>query len=289
MTTTTFNPIDEAIEENQRLAEEQALAVGERLEREEEEATLQLYEKGRQQQEEEQAVLPEKFKGKSAAEIARAYLELEKKLGQKGAEVPETEGKQEQEEASSPSEDVSPQEEETEAFLALKEASEAYYANDGKIDQAVLEKLHQLPSDQLVEAYLKLQANVPVAKPISDEQALEIVKEVGGQELYNQALAWAADNLTDAEKASYDQVVQSGNLAATRFAVEALTRRYKDAEGFDGQPLNGGKSLRQNSRVKPYRSEAELRRDLSDRRYQEDPAFRIDVEERLAASGELLA
>ena len=40
--------------------------------------------------------------------------------------------------------------------------------------------------------------------------------------------------------------------------------------------------------VQGYRSNAELARDISDPRYSTDPAFRADVEARLAKSGDLL-
>jgi hypothetical protein len=81
-------------------------------------------------------------------------------------------------------------------------------------------------------------------------------------------------------------VITSGNKAATRFAVEALTNRYKAAVGFDGEQVSGGRAKTQG--IKPYRSEAELHRDLAYPLYQNDPAFRIDLETQLASSGELL-
>ena len=40
--------------------------------------------------------------------------------------------------------------------------------------------------------------------------------------------------------------------------------------------------------VQGYRSNAELARDIADPRYHSDPAFRADVESRLARSGDLL-
>jgi hypothetical protein len=48
-----------------------------------------------------------------------------------------------------------------------------------------------------------------------------------------------------------------------------------------------GKAVRGQG-VKPFRSQAELARAIGNSKYQTDPAYRIDVEQRLAASGDLL-
>ena len=42
------------------------------------------------------------------------------------------------------------------------------------------------------------------------------------------------------------------------------------------------------SKAKAFRSQAELARAISDPRYPTDPAYRMDVEEKLARSGDLL-
>ena len=92
--------------------------------------------------------------------------------------------------------------------------------------------------------------------------------------------------VTRRAKASYDAVIQSGNKAATKFAVEALLNRYKADVGFDGKAVSGGKVKA--SGAKPFRSNAEFQRALRDPRYREDPAYHNDIMDRLAVSGELL-
>jgi hypothetical protein len=108
---------------------------------------------------------------------------------------------------------------------------------------------------------------------------------VGGQDAYSETLAWAAENLTPAEVAAYDNVVNSGNKDAIFFAVQALNQRYRDAVGFEGKQVSG-KAVK--NTIKGFRSQAELARAISDPRYRNDPAYRLDVEEKLAASGDLL-
>jgi hypothetical protein len=279
-----MSAITDEIEETMRQARDQEnLAVGERLEAELADQEDAVFQKAREAQLAEAAKLPEKYQGKTAAEV---YALMQKEIEYNRAKKETESAEDAQEEAPEAPEAEEAEPEESEALVALREASDEFYKNEGKLDEATVQKLEALPSADLIKAWQELQAKAPPAKPISDEEATVIVKSVGGQETYNKALAWAAENLSDEDKASYDAVIASGNRAATQFAVEALTNRYKAAEGFDGSPISGGTV--KTSKVKPYRSEAELRRDLANRRYQDDPAFRIDVEERLAVSGDLL-
>lgn len=277
--------INDEIAESMRIAaEQQALATGERLEQEaaaEEEA---IYTKAREAQEAEVAQLPEKYQGKTAAEV---YALMQKEIAYKAEQAKKGEPSEDDPEGASEEPDgETPAEEESEVSKALREASEEFYANEGKLDEATVAKLSELPSAELIKAWQELQAKAPIETSLSDAEADKIVQGVGGQEAYNQTLKWAAENLSPEDRAAYDKVISSGNREATRFAVEALHQRYKNAVGFDGDPLSGGTA--KTAGVKPYRSNAELRRDLANPRYQEDPAFRLDVETRLAASGELL-
>jgi len=224
-------------------------------------------------------------KFKSAEDLEKAYLELQKKLGQKEDEsVPN-------EDDSTP--DSAPEEvEETQSPVSkrvdfLKEASDEYYSNDNELKPETIQKLKEMPSEELIEAYLELQKNNPVAKaqPLSDDAAKTIVDSVGGQDAYNDTLAWAADNLKPEEVAAYDNVVNSGNKDAIFFAVQALNQRYKDSVGFEGQQISGKAPK---STVKGFRSNAELANAISDPRYRNDPAYRYDIEQKLAASGDLM-
>ena len=221
-------------------------------------------------------------KFKSAEDLEKAYLELQKKLGQK--EKDESSSTDETESDESPDESESPV---TKRVSFLKEASEEYYSNDNQLKPETINKLKEMPSEELIEAYMEWQKGNPAvqSQPLSDEAAKSIVSSVGGQDAYNDTLAWAADNLKPDEVAAYDNVVNSGNKDAIFFAVQALNQRYKDSVGFEGQQVSG-KSTK--SQVKGFRSNAELATAIGDRRYRTDPAYRFDVEQKLAASGDLL-
>ena len=224
-------------------------------------------------------------KFKSAEDLEKAYLELQKKLGNK-----ETDDSSPTDETES--DDSAPEEEEVQSPVSkrvdfLKEASDEYYSNDNELKPETIQKLKEMPSEELIEAYLELQKNNPVAKaqPLSDDAAKTIVDSVGGQDAYNDTLSWAADNLKPEEVAAYDNVVNSGNKDAIFFAVQALNQRYKDSVGFEGQQISGKAPK---STVKGFRSNAELANAISDPRYRNDPAYRYDIEQKLAASGDLM-
>jgi len=225
-------------------------------------------------------------KFKSAEDLEKAYLELQKKLGTK------EEGDSTSDDSTTDDSVPDEVEEEEKSPVAkrvdfLKEASDEYYSNNNELKPETIQKLKELPSEELIEAYLELQKNNPVAKaePLSDAAAMEIVSSVGGQDAYNDTLAWAADNLKPAEVAAYDNVVNSGNKDAIFFAVQALNQRYKDSVGFEGQQISGRAPK---STVKGFRSNAELANAISDPRYRNDPAYRYDIEQKLAASGDLM-
>ena len=144
-----------------------------------------------------------------------------------------------------------------------------------------------MPSEQLIDAYLEMQKNASIQpSQLSDADANAILTSVGGEEAYNETLAWAADNLKPDEVAAFDNVINSGNKDAIFFAVQSLNQRYKDAVGFEGKRVSG-KSVKGQG-VKGFRSQAELARAISDPRYRTDPAYRLDIQEKLAASGDLL-
>jgi hypothetical protein len=284
----TFDSTDnpQAIEA-QQAAEARSLEQGERLIAEEEAIVARQYEKSR-----EDADAQTRFAGKfkSAEELEKAYKELEKKLGQQSTEEnSNAESLRDNEEGNQEgSEEGDGQEVEADETVDfIKQASEEYWSSEQQLKPETIEKLKELPSEKLIEAYLKLTKDNPQQQttPLSDKEASEIIGTVGGDKVYNETLEWAAENLSPEEVAAYDNVINSGNKDAIFFAVQALNQKYKDAVGFEGKTVSG--KAPKNS-IKGFRSQAELARAISDPRYRNDPAYRLDIEQKLAASGDLL-
>ena len=116
---------------------------------------------------------------------------------------------------------------------------------------------------------------------LSEAQAQELMKMVGGQKAYQSMLAWAGDNFSKEQVEMYDSVMESGNPNAIFFAVQALQAQYNNAVGSDGQLLTGRGTRDTDD---SFKSQAELVAAMSDPRYDRDPAYRADLMRRLENS-----
>ena len=94
-------------------------------------------------------------------------------------------------------------------------------------------------------------------------------------------VGWAKDNLQEQEIAMYDQVMDKGDPLACYFAVQALKYRFDDAAGTEGRMLTGKAA---SNRGSAFRSQAEVVRAMSDPKYENDPAYRQDVFNKLERS-----
>ena len=140
-----------------------------------------------------------------------------------------------------------------------------------------------MSSQELVNAYLEIQRNNPQAQQtqaveLSDSSINEIQNAAGGSNAYDQLTSWAADNLPSQEIDAFDNLIDSGNVAAIKMGLTALQSKYNDANGYEGRMLQGKSP---NSSGQVYRSQAELVEAMGDPRYENDPAYRQDVIERL--------
>ena len=121
----------------------------------------------------------------------------------------------------------------------------------------------------------------PETEQLTEAQANELFKMVGGEKAYQSMINWAGQNLSQEEIGMYDNVMASGNPNAIFFAVQALSNKYSDAVGSDGQLLTGRGANEQNV---AFRSQQELVNAMSDPRYDNDPAYRQDVMRKLENS-----
>lgn len=249
----TYDPSDDpqAIEEQEAIDAE-SLAIGERLEQEQE------------------SLLAGKYK--SAQELEQAYIELQRKLGsrdQVNEEQPEEQPEQEDEEDSLEN--------------VIYNLSDEIDTN-GSISEESLAVLDNYPAKDIVETLLRLRSE-PDAQPTSVELSVQQVSEVqnyvGGEQAYQQLVGWAAENFSQAEIEAFDSVIDSGNMGAISLALQALYYRYTDAVGVEGEMLQGKPAARSTD---VFRSQAEVVRAMSDPRYDNDPAYRQDVFEKLDRS-----
>ena len=222
-------------------------------------------------------------KYKSAEELENAYLSLQKKLGQTEEEeevdYESTDEGYEEEEGSD--EEVS---EYAPAINLINDASEEYYANDGQLSEDTIDAFSSMSSQDLVNAYLEIQANNPQASQgveLSEAQVNQVQNAAGGEANYNQVINWAAENLNDAAIDAFDSVVDSGNPMAIQIAFQGLQAEYNDANGYEGRMLQGKAA---SSAGETFRSQAELVSAMADPRYDTDEAYRDDILRKLNES-----
>jgi hypothetical protein len=116
---------------------------------------------------------------------------------------------------------------------------------------------------------------------LTEAQANQLFEMVGGEKAYKSMLQWAGQNLSEEEVEMYDKVMESGNASSIYFAVQALSAKYSDATGSDGNLLTGKGAANQ---AQGFRSQQELVAAMSDPRYDRDPAYRQEVMQKLENS-----
>lgn len=224
--------------------------------------------------------LPEKFK--SVEDLAKAYSELEKKLGQPketSEEVKEDETKQsDSNEPTEGEKEGEKSEDQTEAPKThdLSKFSEEW-AEKGELSEASYEELQKLGyPKEFVDTYIEgFQA-------LQDRQVGEVYKTVGGEDNYKSMIEWASTNLSKEEVESYDNIITGNDPSQTKLAVKGLWAQYTEANGKQPKLIGGSQSS--TSSVTPFRSTAEVVKAMSDPRYSTDSAYRKDVEKRLEFS-----
>jgi hypothetical protein len=281
MPVTTFDPSDGTPSKEQQASEAAALQQGEALQNAQAEDRQRAF---GQIEDENNALIGGKFR--SQEDLLKAYKELESKLG-KGSPEGEEEPTEEQPEAT----EEAPEEEVPESNETIDYMSELTkeYDQSGTISEEAMERLASMDSKELIKNYLQYYAQtsqVAQQQSLQAQQINDIKTSVGGDQAYTEMIQWAGANLPAEDIESFNQVTATNNAAAIKFAVESLNNRFRNQEGYEA-PLVTGRGSGGDG-IKPYRSQAELARDISNPMYHNDPAFRADVEARLNKSSDLL-
>ena len=206
----------------------------------EEAQTDEVAETTEEQQTERPEWLPEKFK--SAEDMANAYSELEKKLGQPASE------EQQQEEEPQQTEETENENDKQEVGNyneAVVEASQEFFQNDGQLSEETYQKLEKvgLPRD-LVDSYAAGQQAL-----LQSEEAQ--IKGVAGGD-YDQMAEWANEHLPSEEVDAFDEAVTSGSVQQAKLAVQGLYARYQNATGSRPKTLVQGSVSR--TSTMPFKS-----------------------------------
>ena len=261
----------------------------------EEQDSLQVGEKLVQEQGE---LLAGKYK--NAEDLEKAYIELQKKLGDK------TDGVQENQEAT---QEVDTPEPETKGYLEdgsvnYDQVSEDYGAevgslfknkgidpyemdkyfneNNGTLSEDMYSKLESAGFNRsMVDSFIAgkqaeagMTQTTEVEERFNNSEIRDIQNTAGGEEQYNQLIDWVSDNLPEGEINAFNELLDTGNKNQIKLAVQGMNAKYIEANGYEGRMLAGKPP---NNSGEVFRSQAQLVQAMSDPRYDSDPAYRADV------------
>ena len=205
--------------------------------------------------------LDEKFQ--SPEDLAKAYNELQKKQSTKA------------EKAEDKPEEAAPS---SKTVEVISGASEEFSEKGELSDKSFIELEKAGISRDMVEAYIRGQES------IATSEALEVQNEVGGNANYSAMSDWASENLSESDLDGFNSIVENGSIDQAKMAVKGLYSQFISAGGNPPELSQGGTS---GSSVKPFGSAAQVTEAMRDPRYSTDPAFRDNVEKRLAVSNVL--
>ena len=255
----------------------------------EEQDSLQVGEEMAEQQGE---LLAGKYK--NAEDLEKAYVELQKKLGendgvsQEGQETQEVETEESdepqlyKEDGSVNYESVNKDYGETLSTLFKEKnvdpysIAEHFYKNNGQITEEMHNQLTGAGiAKEAVDAYLSGRAqDMGMNSQIAQTDINTIYQSVGGENQYKTLMTWASENLSQDSINSFDNLVNTGDANSIQLAVNGLVAQYQNDRGYEGRMLTG-KAAQTNTDV--YKSQAQLVEAMGDPRYDKDPAYRQAV------------
>lgn len=217
--------------------------------------------------------IPEKFGG-DLAKFVEAYGQLEARLSQQQQEpAPDTEGGPlsiNPEDSATPAADPSGVD-----WAAVR----TEYLREGDLSQETRAGLEKIMPKEVVNQHMEgLEA-------IRQRDEARIFEVAGGKESWNRIAAWARGNLSEDQLAGFNASATSGNGHQVENAVRGLMQMYSSSPAagqqdfVDGQSDTGGPAP-------GFSSQAEMTRAIADPRYEVDPAYRQEVQAKIAGMGE---
>lgn len=220
-------------------------------------------------------------KFESPEDMAKAYAELQTKLGQPTEEPKDEDNSLETTQEAEGEE--TPQGETPQQNEAIQKATEDFF-NTGEITEESYKQLEEAGiSKDIVDAYKANAVAAQELEAIKAEQAASKVKEsVGGEQNYQAMTAWAEKNLSTEEQSAYNDAVESGDMGLIDLAVSGLYSKYSNSNSIP--PSNQLKGMSAPSTVTAFSSTAEMSQAMQSPKYGTDAAYTQSVRDRVAAT-----
>ena len=162
--------------------------------------------------------------------------------------------------------------------------------------------------DDLLKAYNELQSKLGKPKEeVVEEQPQQVDEEyetykqqkaqkelldpIGGVEVYNTAIKWAADNLPKEQIDKYNKLLEeaSGNTDTIQALAENIILKYNNSnttrEVTPTPSIHSGETAKI-QKATGYSTKSDMMKDMSDIRYSKDPSFRDKVSAKVALTDE---
>ena len=242
-----------------------------------------------QEQEAAQSEEPEKLLGKfnSPEDLARAYQQLERKLGQQGQDSPSGSEPSPETNAYTPEQATEIYGAEAVEALSAKGLDMAELMQRGDAGEDISEHYDTLAetfnvSRQMVENYVaSAQSGAPAEEGgLTPEDGAVIREKFGGDQAFQDMARWAADNLPKQELDSYNAVVNSGNREAIEWALRAISASMQSPGAVVEPKMISGNAP---AAPKVFESQQQLldamnkRNEKGERLYDVDEAYRQKV------------
>jgi len=227
-------------------------------------------------------VMPEKFAGKTAEEIAKAYTELEKSRGTKAAEVvPPV--KAADPKIAVPADVQAATDVIAKAGLKFDDLN-AQFAEKGVLEETSYAALAKqgIPK-AMVDGFIAGQ--VALGQKVAAATATAAHTAAGGADKYAEAVAWAAKGGFEKPAIlAFNKAIETNDPAMVTMAVQGLTAAFTKAGGSEPSNITattkgGGAGV--------YATNAQVVKDMSDPRYETDAVFRDRVVAKIARSNVL--
>ena len=201
--------------------------------------------------------LPEKFK--SAEELAKAYNNLEKEYSSR--QTQETKPEEVQQEV---------QQRGLEKFY--NEFAETGALTDKSYDELAKQSLDK----DLVNSYIDGQ------KAVADKNTKAIQDVAGGAENYTELVNWAGKNLSEAEQTTFNNMVDGGDVEQAKFAVQGLM--MKSGTNFNPNQPKLFEGTSDIVSADAFTSVSQVTDAMNDPRYEKDPSYRKEIENKISRS-----
>jgi hypothetical protein len=208
--------------------------------------------------------LPEKFA--NAEELAKAYSNLENKLG----------GNEEAPQETQTEEQPQTQEELEKATGLDLNPFYKEFEDNGELSQESFETLNTLGlPKEVVETYIAGQQS------IADSMTADIYNTVGGEQEYRSMMEWASNNLSENDIQAYNNALET-DINSAKLTLKGIQAQYTSNNVTNEPNLTQGQNT--SGRADIFNSTAEIVNAINDKRYAEDSHYRNQVEEKIKRS-----